>query len=187
MATAGAIVIVAGGWPRNLPPEESGDAVMVLFMGIGSGMVYAIVVLMLRLLRDYSSAWLISLGLLGTAITLGFFVLATEGAAGFAKWVSAPTPQQFAVLVVFGAVQLALPYWLFTRGLRAVSPQEAAIITLIEPLLNPVWAYLITPEKDTPTIPMLIGGGLILLALVWRYLPRKEVASEGRLRPEEMA
>jgi len=42
---------------------------------------------------------------------------------------------------------------------------------LIEPLLNPIWAFLITPEKDTPTMPMLLGGGLILLALVWRYTP----------------
>jgi drug/metabolite transporter, DME family len=55
--------------------------------------------------------------------------------------------------------------------LRTVSPQEAAIITLIEPLLNPVWAYLLTPEKDTPNVWMWAGGGLILLALVWRYVP----------------
>ena len=59
---------------------------------------------------------------------------------------------------------MAFPYWLFTRGLRAVAPQEAAIITLIEPLLNPLWAFLLTPEKDTPTIPMLLGGGMILAA-----------------------
>ena len=77
------------------------------------------------------------------------------------------------VLALFGVFQMALPYWLFTRGLRAVSSQEAAIITLIEPLLNPVWAYLITPEKDTPTLPMLLGGALILFALVWRYVPAR--------------
>ena len=67
------------------------------------------------------------------------------------------------MLAVFGVFQMAVPYWLFTRGLRTVSPQEAAIITLIEPLLNPVWAYLITPEKDTPNSWMFLGGGLILL------------------------
>jgi hypothetical protein len=57
--------------------------------------------------------------------------------------------------------------------LRTVSPQEAAIITLIEPLLNPVWAFLITPHKDTPNVWMLTGGGLILFALVWKYVPSK--------------
>jgi drug/metabolite transporter (DMT)-like permease len=76
-------------------------------------------------------------------------------------------------LAVYGAVQMAVPYWLFAHGLRSLSPQEAGIITLIEPLLNPVWAYLITPEKDAPTAPMIVGGGLILAALLWRYIPRR--------------
>lgn len=173
LATLGAVVIVAGGWPRNLPPDESRDAVAVLFMGIGSGMLYAVVVLLLRSLRDFAPAWLIALGLLGTAATLGMLVLAGEGFAGLLAWASEPSPRQMAVLALFGACQLALPYWLFTRGLRSVSPQEAAIITLIEPLLNPLWAFLISPEKDSPTGPMVVGGGLILFALVWRYSPAR--------------
>jgi drug/metabolite transporter (DMT)-like permease len=77
------------------------------------------------------------------------------------------------VLLVFGSVQLAAPYWLFARSLRAVSPQEAGIITLLEPVLNPVWAYLIAPHKDTPTVWTVTGGLLLLVALGWRYLPVK--------------
>jgi len=174
LAAAGAVVIVAGGWPRNLPPEQERAEGLVLLMGLGSGVVYAIVVLFLRVLRGHAVAWLVALNLLGTAVALGLFVLLKDGPAEFAVWVSAPSAKQLAVLAVFGAVQMALPYWLFTRGLRAVSPQEAAIITLIEPLLNPVWAYLITPEKDRPTPAMLIGGGLILTGLIWRYLPARK-------------
>ena len=83
--------------------------------------------------------------------------------------VAVPTPRQLVLLAVFGAVQMAFPYWLFARGLKTVGPQEAGIITLLEPLLNPVWAYLITPATDTPNRPMFLGGGLILAALVWRY------------------
>jgi drug/metabolite transporter (DMT)-like permease len=171
LAAIGAAVIVAGGWPRDLPPEQELSEVLVLFMGLGSGIVYAIVVLFLRVLREYATAWLVAINLLGTAATLGIFVFLTQGPSGFVAWVTAPSGRQLAVLAIFGAFQMALPYWLFTRGLRSVSAPEAAIITLIEPLLNPVWAYLITPEKDTPTAPMLLGGGLILLALIWRYLP----------------
>jgi drug/metabolite transporter (DMT)-like permease len=77
------------------------------------------------------------------------------------------------LLAACGVLQMGVPYWLFTRSLKAVSPGEAAIITLIEPLLNPVWAYLLTPEKDTPTPAMFLGGGLILLALMWKYVPRR--------------
>jgi drug/metabolite transporter (DMT)-like permease len=171
IGAAGAVVIVAGNWPRDLPPAEQQTQVVILFMGVGSGIVYAVVVLFLRLLRAHSSAWLVALNLLGSAAALGLFVLLKDGPGAFAEWVSAPSARQLAVLAAFGAFQMALPYWLFTRGLRTVSPHEAAIITLIEPLLNPVWAYFVTPEKDTPNVWMFTGGGLILLALVWKYVP----------------
>jgi drug/metabolite transporter (DMT)-like permease len=171
IGAAGAIVIVVGNWPRDLPPEEQRLQILLLFMGLGSGVVYALVVLFLRALREFAPAWLVALNLLGTAATLGLFVLVKDGPEAFLAWVGTPSRVQLAVLAVFGSVQMALPYWLFTRGLRTATSQEAAIITLIEPLLNPIWAYLITPEKDTPTVWMLTGGGLILFALVWRYLP----------------
>jgi drug/metabolite transporter, DME family len=187
LGAAGAVVIVAGNWPRNLPPDEQRAQVLILFMGVGSGIVYAIVVLFLRALCAHSSAWLVALNLIGTAVTLGLFVLVNEGWEAFAAWATAPSTKQVAVLAVFGVFQMAVPYWLFTRGLRTVSPQEAAIITLIEPLLNPVWAFLITPEKDTPNVWMFLGGGLILFALVWKYVPArpKELTTETQRHRED--
>lgn len=186
LGAAGAIVIVAGNWPHNLPPAEQKTQLIILFMGVGSGIVYAIVVLFLRMLRENSPAWLVALNLLGTAFTLGLFVLLNDGANEFGLWISAPSLFQLAVLAVFGGFQMAIPYWLFTRGLRTVSPQEAAIITLIEPLLNPVWAYLITPEKDTPNIWMFAGGGLILFALIWRYVPTKVTSAQAATNNMEL-
>jgi drug/metabolite transporter (DMT)-like permease len=58
------------------------------------------------------------------------------------------------------------------RGLRVVSTQEAGVITLLEPLLNPLWAYLVAPQKESPTAYTFVGGALILGALAWRYWPR---------------
>ncbi|QDU21121.1 DMT family transporter [Urbifossiella limnaea] len=167
----GAVVIVAGNWPHDLPPDEQQTQVLILLMGVGSGLWYAGVVLFLRVLRNESPAWLVSLNLLGTSATLGVYVMLRYGVGGFVDWVTAPTMGQLALLAVFGVVQMAMPYWLFARGLRHVSPHEAGIITLLEPLLNPLWAYLITPDKDTPTPAMWLGGALILAALVWRYVP----------------
>jgi drug/metabolite transporter (DMT)-like permease len=181
IGAVGVVVIVAGNWPRDLPPNEQETQVKILFMGVGSGIIYAVVVLFLRALREQSAAWLVALNLIGTAVTLGLFVLVNDGWFAFVEWVNAPSAKQVAVLVVFGAVQMALPYWLFTRGLRTVSPQEAAIITLIEPLLNPVWAFLITPEKDTPNVWMFAGGGLILFALLWKYVPARKRGGDEQL------
>lgn len=170
-AAAGAIVIVAGGWPATSSPEQERREILVLFMGVGSGIVYAGVVLFLRVLRDHAAVWLVALNLIGSALMLGLFVLVHDGPEAFAVWVATPSLAQFAVLAACGILQMGVPYWLFTRSLRAVSAQEAAIITLLEPLLNPVWAFLLTPHTDTPTPAMFLGGALILLALVWKYVP----------------
>lgn len=173
---AGAAVIVVGNWPRGLAATEQTTQVQILFMATGSGFVYALVVLFLRYLRDESSAWLTSLNLIGSATLIGCFVLVKEGSSGFAEWSTTVTWHQIAFLAFFGTVQMATPYWLFARGLRAVGPQEAAIITLLEPVLNPVWAYLIAPEKDSPTVWTFVGGFLLLGALGWRYAPGRRSA-----------
>ena len=73
-------------------------------------------------------------------------------------------------------VQLGLPYFLIARGLRVVSAQEAGAITLLEPLLNPLWAYLVAPEVEQPRLYTIVGGSFILGGLLWRYWPRKKAA-----------
>lgn len=167
----GAVVIVGGNWPTNLPAEEQNAQVAILLMGLGSGLTYAGVMVFLRMLRHESASWLTALNLIGSAVAIGLYILIRFGPAEFAAWASEPSFAQFVVLALYGVIQMAVPYWLFAHGLRVLSPQEAGIITLVEPLLNPLWAYLMTPEKDAPTVPMLLGGALILAALVWRYVP----------------
>ncbi|MBI3922603.1 MAG: DMT family transporter [Armatimonadetes bacterium] len=75
----------------------------------------------------------------------------------------------FALLVVaiMGIFQLALPYVFFIKGLRTVPSTDAALITLLEPVMNPVWVWLIVGE--TPQAWTIIGGLLILIALGVRF------------------
>jgi drug/metabolite transporter (DMT)-like permease len=152
VAMVGIAVIVLGREPGQLP---------IIAIGLGSGVAYAGVILCLRVLREASSRWLTVFNHLASAVVLVPFLW---------RW-PAPTPAQLGVLFLFGAVQMALPYWLVARGLRVVNPQEAGTITLLEPLLNPLWAYLVAAEE--PGLPTLIGGAFILGALAWRYWPRK--------------
>jgi drug/metabolite transporter (DMT)-like permease len=170
----GAATLVVGNWPTNLSGDEQTAQIQILLMGAGSGLTYAGVVLFLNRLKHESAAWLMVLNLLGSALCLGTFVLLRDGVDSFRDWVFAPTPNQLGFLLVFGVFQMALPYWLFARGLKTVSALEAGIITLLEPILNPVWAYLIAPERETPTRWTWIGGGMLLAALVWRYVPARK-------------
>lgn len=158
-------VIVGSGWYN-----EGMGKLSVTALALGSSVTYAAVILCLRALRRESSIWLVMQNHLGSAVCLAVAVLLLNGPAAFAEWLSVPTSRQLAFLAVFGVMQMALPYLLFAHGLRTVSPQEAGAITLLEPLLNPVWAYLISPETETPTWPTIVGGGLILIGLLWRYV-----------------
>ncbi|MFN4260589.1 MAG: DMT family transporter [Gemmataceae bacterium] len=149
----GIAVIVAGGWGSEQVP--------VIVIALGSGVAYAGVMICLRVLRDASSRWLTIINHLCGALVLLPLLF----------WQTSPTGPQLLVLFVFGAVQMGLPYWLAARGLRSVSPQEAGTITLLEPILNPLWAYLVA--GDLPPSLTFVGGAFILGALAWRYWPRR--------------
>lgn len=173
LAMLGALIILAGNWPVNLDAAEQGVQQAILLMAAGSGFFYAIVVLFLRQLRNESAAWLTTLNLLGgSAVILGFAALHEE-CFEVGSWLAKPSGRQLVFLAVYGVVQLAVPYFLFAKGLKVISPQEAGIITLLEPLLNPLWAYLIAPDRETPTLWTFVGGAIMLAALAWRYWPRK--------------
>lgn len=80
----------------------------------------------------------------------------------------AVSPQEGTILLAMGAVQLGLPYFLFSKGLLTVPVQEAALIALIEPVLNPLWVALTVGE--IPSRFTIAGGSMILLGLGVRYL-----------------
>jgi DME family drug/metabolite transporter len=145
-----AIIVVGGGQDAKLG---------VVALGLGSGVAYAGVVICLRVLREASSRWLTVLNLLVSGAVLAPFVIQLP----------TPSAEQFVVLFLYGAVQMAIPYWLMAHSVRALSAQEAGTITLLEPILNPLWAFLISGE--VPSSFECIGGAFILGALVWRYWP----------------
>jgi drug/metabolite transporter (DMT)-like permease len=75
---------------------------------------------------------------------------------------------QLGIVAVMGALQLGLPYFLFSKGLQSVPLLEASLIALIEPVLNPVWVALTVGE--IPSTGTLSGGLMILIGLGVRYL-----------------
>lgn len=67
-----------------------------------------------------------------------------------------------------GVFQIAFAYAFFASGLKRVIAVEASIISMVEPVLNPVWVFL--GYGETPTIYSIIGGLIILGAIVVRTL-----------------
>lgn len=167
LATVGIAIIVVLG--RN---GTRGEGLGIGF-GLASGFGYAAVIVCMRGLRDLDSAWVSAVNNLGGAITLGVLTWALVGP------IQVPSRGQIGVLIVFGIVQMAIPYALFARGLKTVGPAEASLITLIEPLLATLWVFLVHKERPAPAT--LVGGVFLLAGVLARYLPKGSVAATDDL------
>ena len=53
----------------------------------------------------------------------------------------------WATVVYLGVFQIGLAYVFFTRAIRQVSALEASLLLLIEPVLNPMWTWLVHGES----------------------------------------
>ena len=68
-----------------------------------------------------------------------------------------------------GVVQLGISYSLFTVGIaHGVRSLDAGIICYIEPVLNPVWVFLVLGER--PSAWALLGGAIIIVAVISHML-----------------
>jgi drug/metabolite transporter (DMT)-like permease len=72
------------------------------------------------------------------------------------------------LVLVMGAVQLSLGMILFTRGSRSVPAAQLALLALIEPMLGPLWAWLVVSE--VPAAATVVGGAVILSAIAVQVL-----------------
>jgi len=155
--------------------EAQGKSLEAVVYGLLSGIFYAGVVLSLRQLREFESAWLVGLNHLVTAVVLSPWAVTAYQSGE--HW---PSGWLWLLLAGFGILQMGLPYVLFARGLKTIPGHEAAGIGLLEPLLVPIWAYFVTAGQDVPKWWTLAGGGLIFAGLVVRYLgsARSEIQSK---------
>lgn len=68
-------------------------------------------------------------------------------------------------VVYLGVVQIGVAYTLFTLGMaRGIRSLDAGIVGYIEPVLNPVWVFLVIGER--PSKWALLGGAIIVGAVV---------------------
>lgn len=137
-------------------------------LAIIAGIVLAIMILLMK--KDPNSNPL-HMTLLGSAIlfTIGLpFAFLDPPALTF---------QNVSGILILGIFQLGLGYVLFTRALHFVTPIEAVIIPVIEPLLNPVWVLLIIGEK--PSKYALLGGIIVVSTIVWKQLYEAKIKTNA--------
>jgi drug/metabolite transporter (DMT)-like permease len=145
-----------------------------LLLGIVAGAFYGTFFVWMRKIR-YADAFAITfINCMGVAVLLALVPSVWEVGA-----------EEIGLLVVMAAVQFALPYVLFTKGIAHVPGAEASLIALIEPVLNPVWVALFYGED--PSVATIIGGAVILVGLVIRYGVFRESEDSPEIGASDLA
>ena len=147
MAGVGIIFVGSAG-----EPEVKGVLVAVL-----SGFLFSIYMTNLRFLKTVHPGYLTLLNNLACWLTL--LPLAPSLSLSL---------REVLILAIMGVVQLGIPYFLFSKALETISLQEASLIVLIEPVLNPIWVAILLGEA--PSMATFLGGGMILFSLGFRYV-----------------
>jgi drug/metabolite transporter (DMT)-like permease len=154
---AGMSMIVAGGQTESTTAPEPLRGNMV---GIVTGFCWALTIIGLRWLgRDQpgeasptgAAAAVASGNLIASLVTIPA-ALPIEKA----------TSVDWAALSFLGLFQIALAYVFMVHGVRRVGALEVSLLVLLEPVLGPVWAWLIHNER--PSNLALFGGALIVAA-----------------------
>ena len=65
------------------------------------------------------------------------------------------------VIFYLGIFQIGLAYIALTRSIRYLPAVEATTLLLLEPVLNPIWTWLVQGERLTFTT---LGGGVLILS-----------------------
>lgn len=126
-------------------------------LALGSGLAFALTILGMR-----------RIGAEATPATAWGNLLAALVTAPLLSGGPSPTAVDLGALLFLGVFQLALAYHLFGLGVRGMPAAEAALLVLVEPVLNPVWTFFATGER--PGGWAVLGGGVILAATAWRTL-----------------
>ncbi len=155
-ADAAAVAVALTGMSLFFVGKLDPGALAGNLVAVVSGLFFGLTILLLR--RDASGDAIPSViagNLAAAAIALPF------------AWGNLALDAKGAALVLFlGIFQLGISYVLFVKGLRTVPAAEASLLGMLEPMFNPLWAFLGLGER--PSKWAALGGAIVLAAVAGR-------------------
>jgi drug/metabolite transporter (DMT)-like permease len=153
---AAAVAVALGGMSLFFVGKLDPGALAGNLVAVVSGVFFGLTILLLR--RDASGDAIPSViagNLAAAALALPF------------AWGHLALDAKGALLVLFlGIVQLGISYVLFVGGLKTVPAAEASLLGMLEPMFNPLWAFLGLGER--PSTWAALGGAIVLAAVAGR-------------------
>jgi DME family drug/metabolite transporter len=157
---AGLVLIFLG---LEEPARRSPDPMQGNLLGAACGVTVALMMIGLRWLGREGGS-----NAAPAAVVLGNLVVFAI-ALPFAWPVTGAAAMDWAVLGYLGVFQIAVAYALLLAAMRHVSALDASLLLFVEPVLSPVWAWLLHGERPGPLV--LAGGAVILGATaLWAWL-----------------
>jgi drug/metabolite transporter (DMT)-like permease len=149
------IFVVIGGMALFFFDELSSGGFWGNVCAIASGVTFACFILSMRKQKHDSPLETVLLGNILTAL------------AGFPFMFKAmPSDSSWIGLVLLGVLQLGLSHVLYATAIKHVTALEAILIPVIEPILNPVWVFLLMGEMPGPWA--FLGGFIVLVSVTIR-------------------
>ena len=155
------------------PPSSvtAPDPVRGNLLGVVCSITWAFTLVALRHVeRDHSRP-----GLGMSAVVIGN-LFACVSAMPFAWPFPAAPTGEWATLVYLGTCQIGLAYVCLTAAIRHLPALEVSLLLLVEPVLNPVWTWVLRGEH--PGTWTIVGGAIILTASALRSLHDARVATK---------
>ena len=153
----GMSMIVGGGQP---PSTTAPEPFLGNILGILTGVFWALTVIGLRWLgREQDGE---AQGQAAASAVVGGNLIASLATLPAALPLGATTAVDWAAVSFLGIFQIALAYVFLVRGVRRVGALEVSLLILLEPVLSPLWAWLIHGEQ--PSTLAILGGAVIVAA-----------------------
>ncbi len=152
------VVICLGGMSLFFVGQLRPQDVTGNLLALGSGLCFALYFLLLRhaKARDVNRA---------SSVIYGNLLVVLIAAPAGLSALPGLNVQDALMVLYLGVVQIGVAYTLFTLGMaQGIRSLDAGIIGYVEPVLNPVWVFLVLGEK--PSRWALIGGAIIISAVM---------------------
>ncbi len=162
------IAVVIGGMLLFFLDRLTVGGVWGNVLALASGLTFAGMTTLLRKQKDGSPLESVLMGNILTALIGLPFMF--QRAPGGSTWVG---------LILLGVFQLGLSYVLYSEAVKRITALEAILVSVVEPILNPIWVLLVMHEA--PGRWAILGGVVVLGAVTGRYVVRalrKNVNSE---------
>lgn len=156
------LLVICAGMALFFVERVGGGALAGNLCAVGSGFCMGLFTVYMRAQRHASPYGSVLWGNIVTFL-VGLPFIFSANSPGMGGW---------AALLVLGIFQLGLSYVLYSIAIKHVTALEAMLITIIEPLLNPLWVFLLLGEA--PGWLALVGGGVIMAGVLSKYIVRTE-------------